>query len=237
MEPQEEFPWGKITSKAKNLYLHRFRESEGEAIILPGLNFAPVKVSSLKTGIEIPFSCKELSFIKGHLIKLELKLDDVDISDFSECLKIEFDKEDVVSYDWPIALTNSIPTYLDVRNAFVYNKEKSHIEWKFYAETPGEYTVALQSKETSSHLDLKWYAENLEGKLVFEERDIPFKLSRDKEIDEPALYYWKIIESKLQSISITSSGLHSIKILDLPFTDSKFDEYLANVARLALYPK
>lgn len=225
------FEWGYITAKDNVLFAH-VTDPTCKQIVLAGLQTSISAAVLVDEDREIVLSLPS-SGSQNNIPVLTLT-DALDT--LPRLVRIEF-------ADCPAVAT--VPTQArgeSLRLEWWAAKECDNgVEWEFEMSQPGHYHVVALSKETSGHHSPRWDGEGLTGRLMLHGPSAnevkEFTVHRHGTENSDLLFFWDIIRSVLGTIQVESAGRYTLRIMDLPISDSKWTVDSLNVMAIRLEPQ
>lgn len=205
------YEWGYVTQKQNRLFLNVMEWPENGMIQLNGVLSKVKNVYLLDGKNQIPYE-QEKRF-------LTINLSDLKADDLATTLVVEYEGKLEISSVISQGLEGDIS--LD-RITASYDSSHKLTTWKFEIQNPGIFRVKIVSNEKGSHNHPDWSGSAQEGAIQSAEQILPVKLSRDKEMIDPSLFFYKKIISNVGELKFIKPGVYSLQLKDFEIDARKY---------------
>ncbi|TXD46768.1 alpha-L-fucosidase [Polaribacter sp. IC073] len=196
------YNWGYVTQNENKMYLNVFNWPKSNRIELNGLLTKADKITALG-------SSDNLSFTQdGRFLSIDLST--VTKQDFATPIVVEL-KSAELNIDKKISQNIENDIRLD-RITSQYMKDEKLSSWNFTVHTPGKFKIKIVSNEKGNHSKPDWTGADQKGSVQVAGKIIPVSLTRDTEIVNPTLFFYKEIGSNVGEIEFTKKGTYSLQL-------------------------
>ncbi len=204
--------WGYITQKPGKLYLNVTQWPENNQLRIHGLLTKPKKIYLMGNIKALPFD------YDGNFLNINLR--GVSKTQLATTIVVIFQTEKIsISKLLTQGIDKSIALY---RIESHYDAAQKFSTWTFKVHTPGRYKVSIISNEKGGHARPEWKGADQQGALEVAGQTIPVKLDRDKEKINPALFFYKEIESDIGMVVLPRAGTYSLCLKDFDINARKW---------------
>lgn len=209
------FAWGFVTQKQGKLFLNVMEWPINKKLQLNGLMSHVKKVYLLDGG-------KQLDYQQNGRY-LTINIANLNPDSLATTFVIEYDGK--LETAEKIAQGEDNNVSLD-RIAGSYDQLHKLTTWKFEIQNPGTFKVKMISNEKGKHDRPEWIGSEQAGAIQAAGQIIPIKLTRDYEIIDPSIFFYKRITSNIGELKFDKPGTYSLQLKDFEIDARKYSKAL-----------